>query len=302
MKKSLRYLPENKRFDLRELTGIIREEIEGCAMVILYGSYARGKYVDYDQRTEFGVPTYFMSDYDILVLTEKRLAGLPEKNILDKINRRFFQNKEWSFHTHPQIITETIKEFNRQIEKSRYFYTDIKKEGVLLFDSGKHKLARRRRLNYSEIAEMAHEYFEDKFATAVEFLYLSNDSYNRGNYRMASFNLHQSVENLLRTISLVFILYGYKDHDLEALMNYAKRHTMEICQVLPRDTQEEERLFRLLQDAYVQARYNKNFVVAKEDIDALMPRIEQLRDITDKVCREKIAEYEMLSRKPEKRK
>ena len=79
MKKSLAYLPENKQRDLRQLTEIIRREIVGCEMIILFGSYARNKYVDYDQRTEFGVRTYFMSDYDILILTEKRIVAAPDE-------------------------------------------------------------------------------------------------------------------------------------------------------------------------------------------------------------------------------
>ena len=41
MKKSLAYLPENKQRDLRQLTEIIRREIVGCEMIILFGSYAR---------------------------------------------------------------------------------------------------------------------------------------------------------------------------------------------------------------------------------------------------------------------
>ena len=40
---------------------------------------------------------------------------------------------------------------------------------------------------------------------------------------MASFHLHQSAENFLRTIPITFILYGHKSHDLSELMNAAKK-------------------------------------------------------------------------------
>ena len=131
MKKSLAYLPENKQRDLRQLTEIIRREIVGCEMIILFGSYARNKYVDYDQRTEFGVRTYFMSDYDILILTEKRI-GNTEHALYSRIRYEFFQNKAKFFHTRPEFINESVGEFNRQIEKSRYFFTEIKEQGVML--------------------------------------------------------------------------------------------------------------------------------------------------------------------------
>jgi len=39
------------------------------------------------------------------------------------------------------------------------------------------------------------------------------------------------------------------------------------------------------------ARYNPYFVVTKEDIDALIPKVELLRDITKRICEAKIKEY-----------
>ena len=67
MKQSVGFLPENKRQDLQQLVDLIRTHIKDVGMVILFGSYAKNKYVDYDQRIEFGTPTYYMSDYDLLV-------------------------------------------------------------------------------------------------------------------------------------------------------------------------------------------------------------------------------------------
>ncbi len=81
--------------------------------------------------------------------------------------------------------------------------------------------------------------------------------------------LHQATENFLRTITLVLPYTVIKITIWSPLINYARQHTLDICKVFPRDTDEEKRLFQLLQDAYVQARYNKDFVVAKEDIDRL---------------------------------
>ena len=40
-----------------------------------------------------------------------------------------------------------------------------------------------------------------------------------------------------------------------------------------------------------QARYNDDFVVTKEDIDALMPKVELLRDVVENVCRKQFDYY-----------
>ena len=296
MKRSIRFLPPRKRQDLQQLTALIREQVKQVEMVILFGSYAKNKYVDYDQRVEFGTPTYYMSDYDIVILTRKPI-GAAEYSLYEKIKDRFFENKNRPFHTHPQFINYGIDDFNYALTKAHYFETEIKRDGVILYDSGTYKLARRHKLDYTEIRDRAQKYFDDKFDRAIDFLDGVKFYYDTNRYLMASFHLHQSTENLLRTIPMVFILYGHKSHDLSELMNAAKKHTTEIFEVFPRDTAEERRLFDLLQRSYTESRYNPDFEITKEDIDALIPKVEQLRDIVEKVCRERIAFYDAQSKK-----
>ena len=89
MKRSTRFLPPDKRRDLQQLVALIREQIKQVEMVILFGSYAKNSYVDYDQRIEFGTPTYYMSDYDIAIVTRKPIGGV-EYSLYEKIKDRFF--------------------------------------------------------------------------------------------------------------------------------------------------------------------------------------------------------------------
>ena len=295
MKKSLNYLPPEKRRDLRQLVEIIRNVIKDCEMIILYGSYARGNYVDYDQRTEFGVRMYYMSDYDILILTEKSM-GSGEQTLYGKIHKQFYNHKSIEFHTRPQFINESVKEFNSQIERGQYFYTDIKKQGVMLYDSGKYKITRARKLDYREIRDLAQDYFDDKFSLSNSFMRSARHDIQDEDYKMASFHLHQAAENLFRAVPMVYTLYGYKEHDLKFLQDKAKTYHLDICKAFPRLCEEDERLFKLLQDAYVQARYNKNFLVTKEDIDALVPLVENLQKIVRQICQVKLDEYDRLSK------
>ena len=291
MKRSTRFLPPRKRQDLQQLVSLIREQVKQVEMIVLFGSYAKNSYVDYDQRVEFGTPTYYMSDYDIVILTRKPI-GAAEYSLYEKIKDRFFENKNRPFHTHPQFINYGIEDFNYALAKAHYFETEIKRDGVVLFDSGAYKLARRRKLDYTEIRDRVQKYFDDKFGRATQFLKGVTFYCEDGDCKMASFLLHQSAENFLRTIPMVFILYGYKSHNLSELMNAVKKHTTEIFKVFPRDTEEEKRLFDLLQRAYIESRYNPDFEITKEDIDALIPKVEQLRSIVERTCRERIAYYD----------
>ena len=296
MKTSINYLPEQKRDELRRIVKCVLEVLPGCEMIILYGSYARNTYVDYDQRIEYGIRTCFMSDYDILVVTNTRFQRHVISHILSKATDNYYKGMNRNESTTVQFIDESIDDLNKAIDKNRYFYTDIKREGIMLYNSGRYKLARRRKQNYREIKELAEEYYNERFERGNEFL-LGAIFYNeQGLHKMASFNLHQACENYYNSIILTFTLYSPKEHSLIKLSARAKTHSLESSKAFPRNTEEEKRLFDLLQDAYVQARYSLHFRITQEDIEALIPKVERLRDITRQCCEERIKVYAAKAR------
>ena len=296
MKTSINYLPEQKRDELRRIVKCVLEVLPGCEMIILYGSYARNTYVDYDQRIEYGIRTCFMSDYDILVVTNTRFQRHVISHILSKATDNYYKGMNRNESTTVQFIDESIDDLNKAIDKNRYFYTDIKREGIMLYHSGRYKLARRRKQNYREIKELAEEYYNERFERGNEFL-LGAIFYNeQGLHKMASFNLHQACENYYNSIILTFTLYSPKEHSLIKLSARAKTHSLESSKAFPRNTEEEKRLFDLLQDAYVQARYSLHFRITQEDIEALIPKVELLRDIARQCCEERIKVYAAKAR------
>ena len=294
MKNSIDFLPERKQRDLHELAALIRDEVKDVVMIILYGSYAANTYVERDERRDYGVRTIYMSDYDLLVVTKRRL-GERESTVEARIRERFAAGKNDENLPRPQIINESISKLNDALTMGRYFYVEIVAKGNMLYDSGECQLATPGELDYAEIKKMAEEYYGDKFSDGLDFFKGANFYYQEENYHMTAFMLHQATESFLKTIPLVYILYGYKEHDLQFLIEKCKPYTLELAKVFPCDTDEEKRLFDLLRRAYLEARYNKkNFIVTKADIDALVPKIELLRDIVEKGCRLQIAYYSSL--------
>nr|WP_129731167.1 HEPN domain-containing protein [Parabacteroides goldsteinii] len=291
MKDSIAYLPKDKQEDLYFLVKEILKRLPQTEFIILYGSYARGNYVRRSVRIEDGgIPTVKISDYDIYVVT----SGINSKKadtILDNVEDVFFAGKDFDRDTPVQFINDDIKLLNKYLEEGRYFYTQIKQEGVVLYNSGKYKLARRRKLNFAEIKEQAQEYFDEKFINANEFFDSTEYFSRKEQYKKTSFMLHQACENYYYAIRLTYTLRNNKQHNLSKLSSSVKRYADDLATVFPQDTPEEKRLFTLLKSAYVEARYNPYFVVTKEDIDALIPKVELLRDITKRICEEKIKEY-----------
>jgi predicted nucleotidyltransferase len=69
MKTTLTHLPDEKQEELKSLTEIILEKVP-AEMIILFGSHARGDWVeDFQENTEY------VSDYDILVITKDRKSA-----------------------------------------------------------------------------------------------------------------------------------------------------------------------------------------------------------------------------------
>ena len=163
----------------------------------------------------------------------------------------------------------------------------------MLYDTGEYALATPRALNFAEIKEMAAEYYEEKLLDATRHFQHFELDYSHPDYKFCAFDLHQVAECLIKTVPLVYVLYGHKEHDLKFLLRKSKCHTLELVKVFSLNTEEEKRLFDLLRRAYLEARYNKKkFIVTKADIDALLPKIEQLRDAVERVCKERLAYYD----------
>lgn len=292
MKTSVAHLPDYAKADLKKIVALVLKKLPHCEMIILYGSYARGTFVKYDERVEFGVETSYMSDYDILVVTsgmDVEKAG----RLLDDVESIYFKRPEQQVPV--QFINDDIEKLNSDLSEGRYFYTDVKREGIMLYDSNNYQLERRRKLNFDEIRQQAEEYYNEKLNRADAFFKGVRFYKEEKEYNMSAFHLHQACENYFYSIRLVFTLKKSKQHNLSKLLASTHKYVEDIFLVFPRNTKEERRLFKLLRLAYVEARYNPKFVVTPEDIEILTSKVELFRDITEKVCKAQIEKFRELS-------
>ena len=86
MKKSIKHLPKRTQEELTVLLDLVCKSVDNCQMIILFGSYARGNYVLWDTKIEFGVRTSYQSDYDILVITNGAVKSVSLTNIMICLN------------------------------------------------------------------------------------------------------------------------------------------------------------------------------------------------------------------------
>lgn len=293
MNTSLAHLPEEVQDKLSRLVGYIRSEVPEIQYIILYGSYARGDYVDYDQRIEYGLRTCYQSDFDIVALTPKRKAAQVS------IDRRLrnasakYARGHADFKVPPvEFFVEFVEDFNAHIAEGQYLYTDIVKEGIVLYNSGEYELEPVRELNYTQIANLSKKYYTAKFARGKGRLKAAKFYYNEGDYVDGSFDLHQATEKFLQAIILTACHYSKKSHNIIEMLQKTKLFTTVAVEIFHTDTAESNRLLKLLQSAYIESRYNDDFVMPKEDYEKLLEMVERLQVATEKFCLETIAEHE----------
>ncbi|MCF2487709.1 HEPN domain-containing protein [Dyadobacter sp. CY347] len=195
--------------------------------------------------------------------------------------------------TRTSIIYHSIGFVNDKIERNYYFFVDILKEGIMLFDSGKFTLSEPKDLNSAQRVEKSTEEFEHWFKSATHFLegyefFNSKGVQDADYYRKAAFELHQATERYYAAILLVFTDYKPRIHDIEILGNQVIKQYAEFGIVFPMSTEDEKRMFVLLKKAYIDARYNRNYKIEKEELEYLGSRVSLLRDLTERICRERI--------------
>ncbi len=284
MKASVDYLPQKKQAELSKITHIIHE-ITQSEMIILFGSYARNDWVEdmYDE-----VHYRYQSDYDILVIVETKSDAI-QNRLEHEIEERILGLE--SIKTPITIIVHDIHFVNKRLNKAQYFFTDIKKEGVLLYTSGKYQLNEARELSNIERKKLAQEDFDYWFNSANEFWYDFHRIYKRGSYSKAAFELHQVTERLISGILLVFTRYKPNTHDLYVLRKLVNSVDNRLAPIFPLNNFENRHLFKLLKKAYVDARYKPSYVITKEELTKLSSCVEQLKHIGELICKEKIESF-----------
>lgn len=110
-------------------------------------------------------------------------------------------------------------------------------------------------------------------------------------YKEAAILLHQVTEKFYVTILLVFTAYKPKIHYIGTLSNQVEKLHSGFVAVFPKDTPEKKRMFELLQKAYIDSRYNMNYKIEKEELEYLSNRVKVLRDLTERICNERIAQF-----------
>ena len=287
MKKSLTHLPKYKREELELIVKIIRRQFHSAHMLILFGSYARGEWVE-ETYTEGHITYEYISDFDILVLTRLKKTAQNQAN-QSRVDNTILLHK--AIKTPVSVIYHSLGQVNPRLKEGHYFFSDIKKEGIVLFDTGKLKLERRRKLSPAKRKQIAQEDFKMWFSSARDFYLGYKFYFKKRKYKIAAFQLHQAVERFYGAVMLVFTGYKPKRHNIETLGRRVSGCDAAFLKVFPRATKQQDNMFKLLKKAYIDARYKKDYKITKKQLEYLAKRVKILQRLTKKICVAKINSF-----------
>lgn len=285
MKNSIEHLPADKQAIIhRTLSDIIR--IIEPEIVILYGSYATGNWVE-DRYTENHVTLEYRSDYDYLVIT---------KDDCDKYDMwiNAIQMKHLAkYQVEVNIICYSVEYVNSRLSEGMFFFSDIQQQGIVLFDTNRFSLTKKRQLAAAEKKAIAREHFDIWFPAAQSAWRGANFYLEEGDLYEADFMLHRSMESAYNAILPIFWGNRPKTHNLDKLRQFGKPYSIELMKVFPKNSEYEVHLFNQLKKGYIHARYKrKSFIITKEEVQELINRMKTFLDITERICLEKIASFD----------
>jgi len=299
---ALDHLPDIKRRELEHVVKVLFDAFADATKtklsdkrkagrilkVILFGSYARGDWIE-DHLSGY------RSDYDILIVVSgHELTDLQEYWSVadDTFVREYTLTHE--LKTPVSFIVHSLQDVNDQLAKGRPFFSDITRDGIMLFEAEGHPLAKAKPLTPVEIKAEAKGYYERWMANAERRLetaaYLLSRAHTDHQWtKDVAFTLHQVTEALYHCVLLVFTLYSPKSHRLSFLRSQAERLDERLRDVWPDDSKLARRCFAKLQRAYVEARYSAEYEITAEELSWLKERVSLLSEKTKQICETKIA-------------
>lgn len=298
MRTDLNHLPNAKQRELdrvvemlfqgfreatQEATG--RRKSARILKVILFGSYARGDWVD----APFDA-NQFMSDYDILVIVnQKELTD--GARYWEETEQRLFDahQVEKVIRAPANFIVHTLQQVNDGLSHGRPLFTEIAKDGVILYQSDDRPLAKPKPKTPEQAYAMSKEYFEDLFPGAMWRFELAKISFAHNRFSDAAFDFHQTCEKLYKCVLATLTLYVPRSTNIVFLRSMSEGLDRRLFETWPRGTHADRAMFQKLKDGYRKGKYSRHFDISVEELEWIIGRINILGPIVHEVCSEHLA-------------
>jgi HEPN domain-containing protein len=137
--------------------------------------------------------------------------------------------------------------------------------------------------------------FQAGFRRAAAFHCMAVAAYEKTIYELAAFFLQQAVELCYRALLQALLGCNKKTHSIPALKKYCRRCAPQFNDFFSPAGSEEKRLFDMLEEAYLGARYEEDFTVRREDIEVLLEMTRQFHQYAQNLVKDKLGHARPLA-------
>lgn len=175
------------------------------------------------------------------------------------------------------------------IESNNRFFTTVLAHGKPLYTrDGFFDLEFKASFDPAKSLAKAEKHFFHRTDLAKGFLETAHTSLQKGQYNVATFLIHQAVEQSFILLIRVHIDYRSEFHNLHRLLGLTRCFSEIPVELMIGDRPEDKKLFSLLTSSYGKARYAPDFQVAQNDAEKLYQKTSALFELTKTMCATKM--------------
>ncbi len=298
MNSNLDHLPAVQQDELQRITGLLLRGFEAAVAggtqpwrrgakiykIILFGSYARGDFVD---EPENG----YLSDFDILVVvSDEKLTDIADY---------WFETEQKILHDPAigrivNLMVNDLDDINQGLDAGLHFFREVIDQGIALYELPGHAFSPLKPLTPEAALALGQRHYKEIFDTIETSLDLATYAMSKGELKdfphKAAFNLHQTVEAAYIAVLLLTGFYAPRSHNIKFLRALAETKAPSLAAAWPRETRAERRPFEKLKRAYVDARYNQaTYKITTAELEDLKATAERLIALVRAVCDARLA-------------
>lgn len=176
------------------------------------------------------------------------------------------------------ILLETAP-FNSWLSTGNLFARNVYRSAIPVFEADNLSLSPVGHYNPEVEQKTLEKLFRDGLNKSQEFLAGADLFRIRKQFRLAAFMLHQATEQAVGTLVKIGTGFHCCTHNIERLLRYASMVSYQIPDIFPRKTDNEKRLFNILQKAYIESRYGEGYSIGLTDLLELTERVRVIQGI-----------------------
>jgi HEPN domain-containing protein len=111
---------------------------------------------------------------------------------------------------------------------------------------------------------------------------------------MAAFMLHQAAEQALIVLLKIMTGLHLNTHSIDRLIRCCALISDKFSGIFPRNNEKNERLFQLIQKAYIDTRYKEDYCICIDNLLILTERVRALEKLVKDVCSSSLKEVGIL--------